>query len=1665
VKAHSRPSTTGAQETRQQAPAGIKVAEQQPDDNTLLAHIQRAHLSDEVAAQEYCRYLPVKLANTKCAALIDSGNLWRNAISTELLAKLNIPISTLKPVSTKTLGTAKKGAQLAVLGELPHPIEINLGPGTKALFTTPVVIQGLSMPMNISGPFLKQHGIDQLHSRNCLLVRKQELRLMPSRHATEASTTNCFVASLAADVTVPPFTGVHTQLCLPDWSENGPAGPGLLTGGADMMTKTNLHPWIGVVTQSQGGKLAAGLLNTTHKPITVRQGTMYGLWEPMLEEEDEDGKRLTAMGEEEEEEEINGLGTGRQEQKSYENGYKKNGQQVQKTDEEKNRTKNWSDIQKKQWLRQEFKLDESPWLDTEELRREATEMLLGFWDVFSHDGEFGKTDLIKHEIHTKPGPPIKCKYRPINPALEEDLNRQLDEWTKHDVIEPSKSQWSFALVAASKKNSTKKRWCVDYRPLNLITLKDTFPIPNIEDNLVRLARSKVFSGIDGCGAYHVVEVEPGDRPKTAFATPRGSFQFKRMPFGLTNAPATYCRLVQMVLEGIPHEMALPYLDDTCIHSTTVRAHFIALKKVLQAHRAAGLKLQPSKCQLFRPEIEYLGHVVSEHGVKPPTGYVKVVEDWPMPKTKTQARAFLGKVGYYRRFIKSYAAHAGPWTDVTGKGDREEERKPLEITEAMKESFDFLKKCLLTAPVLAYPRFDLTHSPFILDTDWSCDNQAIGAVLSQKQEGEERVIAYGAQKLNKSRANYAPCKGEMWAFVHFVDYWRYYFMHRRFLWRTDHEGLKYIRTMEPPKGMVGRWLGILGNYDFDIEYRPGPKHGNADALSRVEHAQEEGPTREEEEETVCSLAADWPWTTDDFRHLQEQDADLRLAIQWVQDKQKPDRYVVQSLSSTAKGYACLYDQLQFNDVGLLCRTEKAPVGDGVTLRVCIPTEATATAMAHVHTLGGHKAVDATVARLRRNCFFPRMRAQVEDWVANCDECAQKMHRNSNQRHTLVAPQDGYTFQRISIDFCGEYRPSHKGNIWILTVKDTFTRWIEAFPVRYADAKTVADVLEREIFCRYGVPEVMHSDNGSHFVNQLVREVAAEYDIKVTNTPTYNPKSNPVERAHRDLGDIMRAMLETTDQVSWEKVLPQALFAMRTAICKATGTSPYQLLFGRDASQPLDHIFGQPPTAAKGNLPHHEYARQLRERIEAAQEYARVHMAGAVRRRRRQYCNDRKYFEVGAKVWLFTPKVALGESKKLTRFWTGPWRIDEKLNELMYRIQPASEWLWHRGPESVSIDRLKPYRPAADEQNPPHPDDDLGMDDDEFAEAPQHAAPPPPPGAGGGGGPPQPPPQPPPAPPAAPPQPPAVPPPVPPPAPPPPPPPPPPRRDNLRPPRDVDYRDPSSSDNSPPDDFDRDPNYRPPQQQQPSDSSTSSEPTPPRPVLHRQQPRPLERPEQGREGDGRARARQRSGPAGLARESTLFKPTAASRSRSRSGSRGSEGRGRSTSRERSQDQLRFKPADQARDAPRRVMKEYDERRKMALEAEKQKLTERERRQEVLRRNAREVEERKQREVDSRAQRQEDVRRRTQEGPPQPPLLGPPGSTPYPTEREEFEKQVGREARTAAYNTTEYMEERWNQEERKIWEKERLLRMERAKGELEPAGRERREEEARGARMKRP
>ena len=1286
-------------------------------------------------AATFKRYLPVLLEGRSYPSLVDSGNTYHSCISAKCALQIGFQPHQLRPVHDR-VGVAAGEQRLKILGQLPRAIPLQIGGLDTRLNFQPVVVKGLTTDVNISGPFMKRHGMDQLHSEGVIRFQGKRLPLFSSiqlsRHPRqEVAVSNVYVQDT---IVVPPLSTRAIPLRVPEVEgKQMREGDGLMEGGTSFMEKTDLHPCLhALVKVDSNGTTFSGVMNTRDHPIRVQKGTLFGTFTKACSptEHDQHPWHVSVL------------------QEGLPDVFKADSKEEEEPPADAEKGEAESEDEQIAWIKEAYRLHESPLLPTAELQHQAALVLHQYWDVLGRQGGFGKTDLLEHEIHLTPGPPIKCRHRPINPALEPSLKEQLKQWLANDVIEPSKSPWSFALVAAPKKNG-KIRWCVDFRRLNERTIADTFPLPQVEDNLSRLANSQVFSTVDGSGAFHVVGMRKRDRSKTAFTTPWGLYHFKRMPFGLCNGPATYCRLVQLVLQGIPTHQAIPYLDDTIVHSPDLPSHFKALARTLTAFQKARLVLQPEKCHLFRDEVEYLGHRVTKQGLKPIDQYVQLVKNWPLPTNKTQARAFLGKVGYYRRFIQGYSGIAAPWTDVTGKNADEDDKAPLKVTAQMKEAFYTLKQKLIEAPILAYPNFN-SPEPFIVDTDWSQKNNSMGAVLSQVQDGKERVICYGGKKMSKSQRNYPPTKGELAAVIYFLKHWRYYLQHRPFLLRTDHQPLVHIHNLEPQEAMVHRWLDTLASFDFTVKYRKGASHGNADAMSRAPHLPpcdetKPAPATDEEDLRLNALipVLRSRWDASQLQHLQQSDEDLALLYKWKKQGLGPQEFNQAAYSADCRLYVDLFHQIVLDDDGLLYYKQKPEAGLPEQLLLVLPSSLIEDIMTAAHRSVGHKGVNVTLAALRKHVFFLHMRRLVTQFIAACPSCQARQGSQPDQRHTYAAPIDGYPFQRLSIDFVGPMRRSKRGNNYILTCRDTFSRWLEAFPINEITTKEVARVLEREIFCRYGLPDRIHSDRGSQFTSQFFHDLGDALNISTTTTPAYNPKSNPVERAHRDIKDILRGLMEQDEHSSWEDFLPQAVFAVNTAVCEVTGLAPYQILFGHDVATPLDHLFEPPPEASQ--LPslsrdHHDYIRRLHLRIRQAHAYARKKIGFAVRRQRRRYNKDSSYYQLGARVWLFTPVVKQQQTRKFTHFWTGPWTIAARINPVMVSLMPHHSWKHYDRPVTVSIDRLKPFLSTTEvdprKYEPTQPDLDFAQADDPFLEcfdpaaapsssSPRGAAAPPPP----------------------------------------------------------------------------------------------------------------------------------------------------------------------------------------------------------------------------------------------------------------------------------------------------------------------------------------------------
>ena len=454
---------------------------------------------------------------------------------------------------------------------------------------------------------------------------------------------------------------------------------------------------------------------------------------------------------------------------------------------------------------------------TEQLRQ-LHDLHKDFADVIRNTP--GRTNLAVHSIETN-GPPTRLPPYRLPYCYRDSVKEELEEMLKHGVIERSNSPWASPMVLVKKKDGS-LRVCVDFRRLNGVTRQDAYPMPRIDELIDRLGRAKVITTLDLSKGYWQVPVAAEDRAKTAFSSPYGLFQFTVMPFGLQGAPATFQRMMDELLRGTEGYSAA-YLDDIVIYSDNWKDHMKHLKEVFRRLRKAALTVKLDKCQFGMDQCIYLGHMVGNGTVRPENSKLEALKEFPIPRTKTAVRGFLGLAGYYRRFIPNFAETAAPLTDLTRKTDTKEVQWNSECGRA----FEKLKSLLCGEPVLKCPDFE---KPFVLQTDAS--DRGVGAVLSQLYEGEDHPVAYFSRKLLPREEKYSVVEKECLAIKLAVQIFRVYLLGRSFTIQTDHRSLEWLDRLKDANNRLMRWSLALQPFQFSVQYRTGKANANADALSRA-----------------------------------------------------------------------------------------------------------------------------------------------------------------------------------------------------------------------------------------------------------------------------------------------------------------------------------------------------------------------------------------------------------------------------------------------------------------------------------------------------------------------------------------------------------------------------------------------------------------------------------------------------------------------------------------------------------------------------------------------------------------------------------------------------------------------------------------------------------------
>lgn len=973
-------------------------------------------------------------------------------------------------------------------------------------------------------------------------------------------------------------------------------------------------------------------------------------------------------------------------------------------------------------------------------------LLIKYSHVFSKDSkDLGHFRRLKHLINTFNEAPVREKLRRTPMKFEQEEEKIINDMLEAGVIQPSISEWASAPVLVRKK-SGELRYTVDYRKLNIKTIRDQYPLPLIDACLDTLAGNMYFHTMDLCSGYWQIEIDEKDRHKTAFLTKFGLYEHVRLAQGLCNSPATFQRVMNFIFKGLVWREMVIYLDDALMGGINFLCSLTSLEKALFRAHIHGIKYKPAKCHLFRIEVEALGRLINRNGVAMTDEHIKCIKEWPTPKNGPDVMKFTGFINYHRDFIQGLAEIIQPLYELTQK------KKDFVWTDECESAFQKLKQMMCRPPVLAFPT---REGRFVLDTDAS--DGAIGAGLYQYQENQLKAISFASASLTPEQKRYCTTRKELLSVVYFTRHFRHYLLSQEFDLRTDHASLIWLCSFKDPQGQLGRWLEELAQYAMVITHRAGKKHDNADSLSRIQPEEPECvyyrsgadlnslPCQgcsycirlhkqwrrfEEEVDYVIPLAnldrrviqnevitvkqvevreeeddeneenqqgdqdSEFNFmeyhTPEQMREAQLKDFDVRPVLVWMEDEHVPTLEELEQESIETRTLWRAREHLTIVN-GVLYYEWHNNIGSKNKLLVPHELKEEVLKAVHDRITGGHWGRDKTTERLKMSFFWPTMGRDCRLFIDTCALC----HRNKNSRNLraeLKNYQAGSPGERVHLDFLGPFTESSSGNRYILSMIDQFCKWIELKALPEQSAVLTAQTFFQQWIARFGVPLKVHTDQGRNFESRLFADLCQYFETVKTRTTRHRPSSNgQVERYNQMILSYIRCYLKDKPE-EWDKHLDALGMSLRATVNRSTGFTANMLRLGQEVNLPEDVFFGVAQANTKeAEVP--EYLRGLQDTLRCAFQTARENMQTAQRRQKVDYDTRsplrQTKFEVGDLVYMKNCNHVVGISRKLQPIMMGPYIVTKVISSILYKIcDRRKEIVCHHDKMRICNDREIP-----------------------------------------------------------------------------------------------------------------------------------------------------------------------------------------------------------------------------------------------------------------------------------------------------------------------------------------------------------------------------------------
>lgn len=910
------------------------------------------------------------------------------------------------------------------------------------------------------------------------------------------------------------------------------------------------------------------------------------------------------------------------------------------------------------------------------------ELLEAYKDIFGPVDEKGCTAPIVHDIELMPNAkPVSVPCRNIPFKLRAKVNEQVWKLQQRGILQPSKSPWAAGAVIRPKKNGD-IRLCGDYKPLNKVTIKDSYGLTRMDTASTLLRNAVRISVCDMQDGFFQIPLSARARPLTAIRLPNGLWESTRMSQGLTGAPSTFSRVMDATLGGYINVFALAYLDDLIIwtyeqgsEQANDRAHIRHLQLVFERLREVNLKLKLEKCQFMKKDLTYLGLNINGEGAKPSQTHVEKLTSYKQPTTLKQLRGFLGFTGFYRKFIKNYGTIARPLVEATLKQNVNGNK--IKWNDECEKSFQELKRALTSDTMILHPD---VNGHYRLHTDGSA--YGIGATLEQESNGSWKPVGFFSKHLNKAQQCYSATQREMLAIVSAVQYFRPYLYGQTFDIYCDHEPIKYMDCDGKRSELVNRWLAELENYSYTIHYRRGKDNQAADGLSRMPNEPEADLGNEahddyndEHEQQIesrsystkmISLTRMADFITQDE---QEHDEDLKVIIEAIKEQRKVIE--LKTTHSSNKSVKRMLDEFENFEItnGLLYRNTVDKIGRPYK-QLVIPKKRIPDILTEMHDSlwsGGHWGIKKTQTKIKERFFWTNMTKQIKEYVRSCRTCAEikaPPHYNRDEMRPITTQRP---WQLLCSDHMGPLKETKRKNKYILVFIDHTTKWATVFATKDKTAETTAKCF-KEVIMRHGIPESLLTDQAKTFESDLYNQILEMADVKKIRTTAWRPQTDGLSEAlNKTLLHLLKAYA-SEEEDEWDEKLNQITFAYNTTVQFTTGMTPFEALYGRKAKVPID-FFTEQPNEQTTNSTYNEDTLKWRDEFKRIYKQIEEETDAKVARQKLNY--DRKVrcnsYELGDFVMLLDKASSTQAKAKLKRAWIGPYKITKKINSALYEIK--------------------------------------------------------------------------------------------------------------------------------------------------------------------------------------------------------------------------------------------------------------------------------------------------------------------------------------------------------------------------------------------------------------